>query len=312
MVKCAQGPKCMYPTTLTLLLVGFFIWSNSALAAMSSTNYRIDWDTVGAGGSDSSSSATYQLRDTIGNTSIGGSSSATYDLNAGYRGGVFDRVVAFDLYAQTGSNTTAISLSSTTITVGSTSTFSVGDFVALIQDKGASQVSAVGEIVSIGASSLTVDELKNAGVAPTIDGTNDFVYKLSGTIINFGSINSLTVGSGIIAMNATVDNDAGYSIQVYDDGNLRSGGNDINDVSDGTVSVGAEEYGARSSDTSVAGSTFDSQETAFTTSMQTVVDESQGGFERRNFLTLKVSVTPSTPQIGTYSHSISFILSGNF
>ncbi len=303
----------MYPTTLTIVLVGFFIWSNIASAAMSSTNYRIDWDTISTGGSDTSSSATYGLRDTIGNTGIGGSTSTTYDLRAGYRQGVYDQVVSFEVFGQTSTSTTASSLSSTTITVASTAGFSVGDFIALIQDKGASQISAVGQITSIGGSTITVDELKNGGTAPAIDGTNDFVYRLSGASVAMGEFTTSAVATAVIGFNATVDNQNGYVVQVFDDGNLRFGGLDVNDVSDGAVTAGSEEYGGRSSDTSLSNSTFDTQDTGFTTTPQDLADESQGGFERRNFLTLKGSKTSVEPAgEGTYSHTLSFILSGNF
>lgn len=302
----------MYPTTLTIVLVGFFIWSNIASAAMSSTNYRIDWDTVSTGGSEASSSATYGLRDTVGNTGIGNSSSTTYNLRAGYRQGVYDQVVSFNILGYTDTFTTASALSSTTITVGSTSGFPVGTYIVLIQNKGASQVSAIGKVISVGANTLTVDELKDGGTPPTIDGTNDFVHAISGTEIGFGTVVSTEVDTAVVGFNVTADVDDGYTIQVFEDGNLRVGDNDINDVTDGTVTVGTEEYGGRSSDTSISTSTFDTQDTAFTTSMQTVADESQGGFERRNFVTLKVSVTPATPQMGMYAHTLSFIFSGNF
>lgn len=302
----------MYPTTLTLLLVGFFIWSNVASAAMSSTNYRIDWDTISTGGSDSSSSATYGLRDTIGNAAIGGATSTTYQLLAGYRQGVYDQVVSFEIFGQTSTSTTASSLSSTTITVASTAGFSVGDFIVLIQNKGASQISAIGQITSIGVGTLTVDALQDGGTAPTIDGTNDYVYRLSGASVNLGTLNKLVMATAMVGFNVTADVDDGYTIQTFDDGNLRSGAQDINDVTDGTVTIGVEEYGGRSSDTSVSGSTFDTQDTAFTTSFQLLVEETQGGFERRSFVTLKATVTPETPQNNTYAHVLSFIMSGNF
>lgn len=59
--------------------------ASTALATMTSTNYRIEWDTIGSGGLDSASSASYQLQDTLGNMSIGESTSGSYTLRAGYR-----------------------------------------------------------------------------------------------------------------------------------------------------------------------------------------------------------------------------------
>src|SRR3989339_787621 len=69
-------------------------------AIMTSTNYQIQWDAVGVGGLDTSSSATYILRDIVGDLAVGASSSTTYQLDAGYRQGVTDQVAAFQVYAQ--------------------------------------------------------------------------------------------------------------------------------------------------------------------------------------------------------------------
>lgn len=303
----------MFKRTITFALVGVFLWANAVGASMSSTNYEIRWDTISTGGSDTSSSASYTLRDSVGGSGDGNSSSTSYQLRAGYRSGVIDEIVSFDLFIQNfgGGGTTTTGLSGTTVTVSSTSGFAVNDYVSVVQDVGASQVVAIGKISSIGASTLVLDRLQTAGTTPTIDGTDDKVFSMNTSSVSFGEISEADFKSRIVGFEVTIDNDNGYSVQVLDDGNLRSGENDINDVSDGSVTAHIEEYGARSSDTSVSGTTFDTQDTAITTSTQAIVTQGSFSFADRSFLVLKVARSGDT-QPGSYLQTITFIVSGNF
>ena len=74
--------------TLTLA-IGFLccLLLGSMAMAMSSDNYRIDWDVI-AGGGGPASSASYTMRGIIGQAVIGSSSSASFQLGAGYWYGV--------------------------------------------------------------------------------------------------------------------------------------------------------------------------------------------------------------------------------
>lgn len=303
----------MFKRTITFALVGVFLWANAVGASMSSTNYKIRWDTISTGGSDTSSSASYTLHDSTSASADGSSSSTSYQLRAGYRAGVIDEIVSFDLFIQNfgGGGTTATNLSGTTVTVSSTSGFAANDYVAVVQNTGSSEVVAIGKISSIGASTLVLDRIQTAGTTPTIDGSDDKVFVMSASAVSFGEISEADFKSRIVGFEITVDNDNGYSVQVLDDGNLRSGANDINDVSDGTVTAQNEEYGARSSDTSVSGTTFDTQDTAITTSTQAIVTQGSFSFADRSFLSLKVARSGDT-QPGTYSQTLTFIVSGNF
>lgn len=278
---------------------------------MSSTNYQIKWDTLNSGGSDSGSSNSYLLRDQIGSVSGGNSSSTSFNLRSGYRQGVFDEMIDFEVFGISATNTNALSVSSTTVSVSDASSFSTGDMIVLIEDKGSSQIEAIGKVTSTTASTVVVDSWSNNGTQPTIDGTGDYVYLLSGTSVALGTLSSGVVGTGMIAWDISIENNNGYTISVVEDGNLRSGANDIDDVSDGAVTAGSEEYGARSSDTSLANSTFDTQDSAITTSTQEVATESSAQFASRNFLTLKASYASGTPE-ATYTHIISVIAAGNF
>lgn len=294
------------------ILVGVLCMGRLAFADMSSPNFEIRWDTVSQGGSDAGSSASYFLRDTAGNAGAGNSSSASYDMRAGYRQGLYDQVISFELDAQVAaSRTDASGLTGTTVTVASTAGYSVGDLIAIIQDEGPSQVSAIGRVTSIGANTLTVDALKTGGSTPVIDGTNDAVYQLASTSASLGTLSKTQVTTSLVAFEVNADLPDGYLVQTFDDGNLRSGANDVDNVADGSVTAGSEEYGGRSSDTTLSGSTFDTQDTAFSTTPKDVADESAASFASRDFVTLKAAISSGTSS-GSYAQTLSFIVSANF
>ena len=294
-------------------LVGFFVYVGPAFADMSSTNYQIQWDTVSTGGSDTASSASFGLRDTIGGSAVTPSSSTNYQLSDGYRAGIFDQVIAFNLLLQNMSDERSVSArSGTTISTTETSSLAVGDFILLVQDKGADQISAVGKIKSIASgTSVTVDSWSDGGTTPVVDGINDYFYPLNDSSVAFGTLDSSKVSTDVIAYEVSADLQNGYVVQMMSHGNLTSGSHDITNVVDGSVTAGSEEYGAKSSDTTLANSTFDTEDSAITTSFQDVTTESTAKFNDRHFVTLKAAISPSTPN-GTYTQQITFIASGNF
>jgi hypothetical protein len=107
------------------------------------------------------------------------------------------------------------------------------------------------------------------------------------------------------------NNDDGYSVYIGEGGGLTNGSYEIGDVSDGEVSIGGNEYGARSSDTSIAGSTFDTEDTAITGTYQKVADGGGATLAARAFLDMKVGVS-SDATGGTYSHALTLVYVGDF
>lgn len=298
------------PKFLSLAVVGFFVWASFAQAQMTSTNYEIRWDTVSTGGSDTSSSASYQLQDTVDSTLAGRSTSTSYIADQGYRSGFLANVIDFSLLVQdVSSEVAAAGLSGTTITVSPTG-IALDDYILLVQNKGASQVAAIGKVTAVGGSTITVDALKDGGSAPVIDGSNDYLYVMDASALSLGTLSESSVSAGVLAWEVTADNDDGYVVQVFEDGEFRSGSDTIADVSDGTVTAGSGEYGARSSDSSLT-STFDTADSAITTTAQEVASESSAAFQSRNFLTLKAAPATSSAT-GSYAHIVSIIASGNF
>lgn len=70
---------------LGVILVSCFFPLSLMAYTMGSTNYRIDSDSVNAGGLDLSSSTNYRVADTVGEVATGLSSSTSYLDSAGYR-----------------------------------------------------------------------------------------------------------------------------------------------------------------------------------------------------------------------------------
>ncbi|MBI4591914.1 hypothetical protein HY733_00485 [Candidatus Uhrbacteria bacterium] len=278
---------------------------------MSSTNFEIRWDTVNTGGSDTASSTSYLLRDTSEAGVSGSGSSTSYQVTQGYRSGIDDQIITFEVYSQTtASGRAATALSGLTVTADTTG-ISVNMLIAVVQNLGESQVAAIGRVASIGGGTISVDAWKDGGTFPTIDGTNDYMYPLTSSSVAFGTLSTSSVSTALLAFEVSAANDNGYVVQVVEDGNLRSGSNDIDDVTDGSVSTGLEEYGARSSDTSLSSSTFDTADTAITSTFSDVATESSAIFENRGFLSLKVAINQPTTE-GSYSQILSLIASGNF
>lgn len=279
---------------------------------MTSTNYQIDWDNIGFGGTDSASSASYILRDSEGTVAGGNSTSTNYQVNSGYRQGVYDRIASFAVHVEDrSSQVAATAISSTTVTVSTAVGFSVGDFIAIIQNEGASQTAGIGKISNISSNNITVDFLSPSGVLLTIDGTNDYVYALDAESHGFGTLSSSAVTTAIMAWEVNADVHEGYGVYVYEDAELNFGAYEITDVGDGAVTAGQTEYGARSSDSTLTGSTFDTVDSAIGSGMSLVGSRSDNSYQSRDFLTLKVSVS-STQSSGSYIHNLFLIYAGDY
>ena len=80
--------------------------------------------------------------------------------------------------------------------------------------------------------------------------TNQGILRLtlSSDSISLGELSETAVASADLTATVSTDSQTGYTLSIAEDGNLRdANGNDINDVSDGAVAAGQEEYGIRTS-----------------------------------------------------------------
>ncbi len=107
-----------------------------AFAAMSSTTYRIDADSLNFGGTDTGASTSYRVLDTAGEAGTGGLSSSSYQLGAGYRAMAAEPVFQFSLSA----NSIAFGVLSTgavftgSVTVTTTTNATNGYITTIVED----------------------------------------------------------------------------------------------------------------------------------------------------------------------------------
>ncbi len=81
----SQHPIFLYFVLFVGVLSGAMFVAWSVQAQMTSTQYRIDADSINVGGRDDATSTSYGLQDTIGELGTGRSTSTNYGLSAGYR-----------------------------------------------------------------------------------------------------------------------------------------------------------------------------------------------------------------------------------
>jgi len=299
--------------SISLILTLYMaLYSNIALAEMSSTNYQIQWDELSSGGGNASSSS-YELRgSTAGSSSGERSTSASYGVDQGFRAGIYDPVVDFTPYVQDRSTQVAATdFTGNVVTVTTASGFSVGDWILLVENEGPTQVTAMGQIASISSPAITMYS-SYSGIAPTMDGANDYVYLMSQTATNaLGTLSSSVVTTQTIGWVACADVTRGFGVYAFTDGELRSGSDILAGVADGSVTAGSSEYGARSSDLSLSTSTFDTQDTALSTTPALVGSTSVSSFSNSGFLTLKAAIS-SAQNSGSYVQSLTAVFVGDY
>lgn len=292
----------------------FALFIGSVAHAMTSTNYAINWDSVNSGGDDMSSSTNFILRDTIGEQAVGPSTSTNYSMRAGYRQGDTEKtVITFDIGTQVNASETAYTAFDSVgknVTVSSVAAFSTGTFIGVVENEGLSQIIAVGKISSIAGTTLTVDAWEGSpgSLSPIPAGGDDFVYRLNGSAAELGTL-SAAIGSTSLTRTSVITNLAdGYTVYVNTDGDLRYGsGASIARVSDGTVSLGSEEYGAR-----VYGTTATSTGSDFGLATSTRAIQTSATFanDDRIGLVYKIAITASTPA-GSYSQFVFYTITPN-
>ncbi len=300
---------------LVFLSLGFLVLAGPVFG-MSSTNYQINWDSMNAGGSETSTSDNYKIKDTLSEIATGASTSAglLYEAKAGYRQGTGTLpVLSFSLVTQNNSTKlayAAFSGGAYTVTASSTpSGFSVDDYIAVVENEGGSQLVAIGKISNIAGNVITVDKWNGnqATMSANPAGSDDYIYKLSGASAALSTLSKTAVKTSVTGLEVLTNASGGYTASVYDDGNLRTAsGDDINDVADGTVTAGSEEYGISTAGADAAGA----GDFAITTT-NTSVATSAGGSNNRTAIIYQASIADST-EAGSYSHSVTYTVTANF
>lgn len=284
--------------------------------SMSSSNFQINWDSVNTGGDDFSSSASYQLNDSMGQIADGTSTGVLYSLKAGYRAAeASPEALGLTLRAQeTATQVTysAFSRIGKTVTVSSAGYLSVGDYVAVVENAGFSQHVAIGRVTGIATNIVTVDgwDGDQYSISASSSGGDDYVYRLGGTAIAFGSLTAGAQNTATAAVSVSSTAMNGYSVYIQGDGFLRSGLNTVASVTDGAVSIGSEEYGMSVTGTRAFGAGVDTA----VTSSQRIVEQSSttsSAVGDRVGMVFKLSTTAVTTP-GTYGQAIFYTLTANY
>ncbi len=140
---------------------------------------------------------------------------------------------------------------------------------------------------------------------------------LSTNAINLGTLSTSSVSTQSHTLSVTT-NVGGYTTTVVEDGELRIGGADINQVGDGEVTAGSEEYGLATSesgrdivqDSNCGNSPYTAD--PITTSVQTVAGNSGPTYTAETTtLCYAASITASTAS-GSYLQTLTYITTGTF
>ncbi len=129
------------------------------------------------------------------------------------------------------------------------------------------------------------------------------------TLVNFGTLSPSAVSSDSITITTTTNAIDGYITTIEETENLKTvGGVDINDVADGSVTAGSEEYGIR---TSGAAGQMNGADTAITTAPQAVAANAVWINGSVVTITFKAAISTTTAA-GVYNHIVTLISTGRF
>lgn len=296
--------------------VALISFSAVRVSAMTSTNFQILWDSVNIGGDDISSSTNFRLRDTIGEHGSGTSTSANFKLSAGYRvGDVQEPTLTFTIGTQENATEMAYSSFSNagkTVVVASASLFSLGNYIGVVENAGTAQLIAVGKIIDISGTTITVDAWggEPASLSESPSGGDDFAYRLNGSAAQLGNQSVTVAKTSLTRTNVISNAPSGYSVQVLADGGLQASSTQVmTNVSDGAVTVGSEEYGGEVVGSQAVGAGGDF---AFSSTGTRVIQQSAAlGRSNRVGVIYKLAIAASTSP-GTYQQAITYTATGNF
>lgn len=143
---------------------------------------------------------------------------------------------------------------------------------------------------------------------PSAQPDSSLSISVSNSTLSFGTFERGIVSSKSTAITVSTDAPGGYSLRISENKNFTSGTDDINDVSDGQVSDGGEEYGIRTSGTA---GLYNSSDTPITSNWKSIASSSGTVSSQQTTVIFKAVVdTGTTP--GTYSHTVTFAAVANY
>ncbi len=135
-----------------------------------------------------------------------------------------------------------------------------------------------------------------------------FSFSVSDSSINIGTLSTSSIQSATSTVTTSTNAPFGYTTTIVEDGALRNtASDDIDDVSDGAVTIGSEEYGIALTGTDR--SFTDDQ--AITSTPLSIATRTNWKNNAQVTVTFKASVAAATTA-GSYSHVVTYVSTGNF
>lgn len=157
--------------------------------------------------------------------------------------------------------------------------------------------------------SLAVSILSDDQVVVTATVEPLFTFTISTTTCALGTLTTGAVNSCSYTATSTSNSTDGYTTTIVEDYNLRiDASNDIDDVTDGTVTAGVEEYGILLTGDDKAFS----DERRINATSTTIASDATGPINGQTIIvTHKASITATTAA-GSYSHTVTLISTGTY
>lgn len=181
---------------------------------------------------------------------------------------------------------------------------SAGTYVIDIKTKDGAAETDTGKV----AAAIIADDqfTVSTSVDPSI------TFTLNDTVVMLPALSIGSVSTDTTSFTVNTNAISGYVVTVTEDGNLRFGANDINDVADGTVTAGSEEYGVSTSKSSqTIAQTSGNNATAMDATNKQCASATGPVSSDSTTLTLHASMAGSTTA-GAYSHTVTVIATANF
>jgi len=175
-------------------------------------------------------------------------------------------------------------------------------------NNGAADIDSANTSVDI----ITDDQIAVSAVVPP-----SITFTISSNTVDLGTLSTGSVSTGSHTIQTVTNASSGYTTLVYDDDNLRKGSDTIDDVGDGAVTAGSEEYGIATSD---SGQTISQDSdcsnspytaSALTTTQQSIAGATSGPVDETITICYAASISATTIA-GSYAHTVTFITSGLF
>ena len=228
--------------------------------------------------------------------------------------GVADQIITFTIC--TGDNGDLAGSETVTIEIGTNATSSgTGANQIVNPSAGNDKKISIGGSSGADSGSLAVSIIADDSVtvSATVDPT--FTFAIDSTTCELGTLSTGSVSDCTYTITTTTNAEDGYTITIIEDGNLRDGTPDIDDVGvDFVVDAGSEEYGASSNDSDTLDiiTTSTNAASPITGTAQSIAQQAAGPVTADAVIVTHHASIAATTIAGSYSHIVTLVSTGTF